>query len=99
MTVVNGTGGERPQAPAHGRVPPSIALIEPMLVHEPKRQATVFLLCLFLGWLGCHRYYVGKRGTGRLYLATGGLCFVGVLVDLVLILTGSFKDRFDQPLA
>jgi TM2 domain-containing membrane protein YozV len=69
-----------------------------MLVHEPKRKKTVFLLCLFLGWLGCHRYYIGKRGTGRLYLLTGGFLLIGVVMDLVLILTDSLEDRFGQPL-
>ena len=70
-----------------------------LLVHASQRRRTVLLLCIFLGWMGCHRFYVGKKGSGRLYLMTCGLFFVGVLVDLVLILTGSFEDRHGQPLA
>jgi TM2 domain-containing membrane protein YozV len=69
-----------------------------LLVHAPKRRTTVLLLCLFLGWAGCHRFYVGKRRSGRIYLLTSGLLFLGVFVDLVLILAGSFEDRFGQPL-
>ena len=50
-----------------------------------------FLLCLFFGVLGVHRFYLGYMGTGILYLLTGGLCGIGVLVDLILILTGNLK--------
>jgi hypothetical protein len=73
-------------------------LLEPRLIHARRRRRTALLLCLFLGWTGCHRFYVGKTTSGRIYLLTSGLLFVGVLVDLVLILTGSFVDRFNQPL-
>jgi hypothetical protein len=74
-------------------------LADSLLVHAPKSRRTVLLLCLFLGWMGAHHYYVGRRGMGRLYLLTGGLLCVGVIVDLVRILTHSFEDRFGQPLA
>ncbi len=45
-----------------------------------------FLLCLFVGFWGIHRFYEGKIGTGILYIFTGGLLGIGVLVDLILIL-------------
>ncbi|MDO4199102.1 MAG: NINE protein [Erysipelotrichaceae bacterium] len=48
-----------------------------------------FLLCLFLGVLGAHKFYEGKIGMGILYIFTGGLLGIGVLVDLIAIL---FKD-------
>jgi hypothetical protein len=91
-------GGDRPQRSTSGNAVPPFLLLEPLLMHEPKRRTTVLLLCLFLGWLGCHRFYVGKRRSGRIYLMTGGILLFGVLVDLGLILTGSFEDRFGQPL-
>ncbi|MCV6604820.1 MAG: TM2 domain-containing protein, partial [Porticoccaceae bacterium] len=37
-----------------------------------KRILPAFLLCLFLGPLGIHRFYAGKVGTGILHLLTLG---------------------------
>ena len=53
----------------------------------------LFLLCLFLGVIGVHRFYVGKIGTGLIWLFTGGLMGVGILIDLVVILLRLFKDK------
>lgn len=57
-----------------------------------KSRLATFLLCFFLGLLGIHRFYVGKIGTGVLYLLTGGLFGIGAFVDFIVILVGSFKD-------
>ena len=40
-----------------------------------------WVLLSFLGILGLHRFYMGKIGTGILYLLTGGLLLVGVIYD------------------
>ncbi|HQB32458.1 MAG TPA: TM2 domain-containing protein [Erysipelotrichaceae bacterium] len=45
-----------------------------------------FLLCLFLGYLGAHKFYEGKTGMGIVYLFTAGLFGIGWLFDLVSIL-------------
>ena len=45
-----------------------------------------FLLCLFLGYFGAHKFYEGKAGMGILYLFTGGLFFIGIVIDLITIL-------------
>jgi len=51
------------------------------------------LLCFFLGVLGVHRFYVGKIGTGLLQLITLGGLGIWALVDFIIIVTGSFKDK------
>ena len=58
-----------------------------------KEWLPALLLCLFLGVVGGHRFYVGKIGTGILWLLTGGLLGIGVLFDLYKIITSSFKDK------
>ena len=51
-----------------------------------KDKWVAFLLCFFLGCFGFHKFYEGKVIFGIIYLFTGGLCGVGVLIDLILIL-------------
>jgi TM2 domain-containing membrane protein YozV len=62
-----------------------------------KSRLVALLLCFFLGYLGVHRFYVGKIGTGILMIVTiGGFCGIWVLVDLIMILVGAFKDQQGQ---
>ncbi len=51
------------------------------------------ILCFFFGYLGIHRFYVGKIGTGIIWLVTGGLCGFGWIIDFIMIIIGSFKDN------
>lgn len=53
----------------------------------------MILLCLFLGGLGVHRFYAGKIGTGVLMLLTLGGLGIWSLIDLIIIITGNFKDK------
>lgn len=53
---------------------------------KPKDKWVAFILCFFFGALGAHKFYEEKIGMGILYLFTGGLCGVGWLVDLIMIL-------------
>ena len=57
-----------------------------------KSRLVALLFCLFLGALGIHRFYVGKTGTGILWLLTAGVFGIGTLVDFILICLGEFKD-------
>jgi hypothetical protein len=57
-----------------------------------KSRLVGFLLCIFLGYFGVHRFYVGKVATGVLWLLTGGLFGIGYIVDIVMIALGNFTD-------
>lgn len=66
---------------------------------EPEKDWMICLLLeIFLGGLGIHRFYVGKIGTGILYLLTGGLLGIGWLIDLIKIIIGKFTDKLGRPI-
>jgi len=58
-----------------------------------KNFVPTLLLCLLLGFLGIHRFYVGKIGTGILQLVTLGGFGIWVLIDLIMIAVGKFTDK------
>ena len=44
-----------------------------------------YLLWLFLGFFGVHKFYLGKTAMGVIYILTGGLFTIGWIVDAFLI--------------
>lgn len=50
-----------------------------------------FLLVLFLGWTGIHKFMDGKKGMGILYLCTMGLLGIGWTIDIFLSLLPLLK--------
>lgn len=59
---------------------------------------TTLLLCLFFGFLGGHSFYTKKVGIGIVQLLTFGGFGIWVLIDLIYIITGKFKDGNGYPL-
>jgi len=49
--------------------------------------SVAWILLTFLGVLGIHRFYMGKWGTGILYLLTGGGFLIGVVYDFCTLNT------------
>lgn len=64
--------------------------------YSEKSRLVALLLCFFFGVFGAHRFYVGKIGTGVAMLLTLGGCGIWAMVDLIIILMGSFRDREGQ---
>ena len=58
-----------------------------------KSKFVAAVLCFFLGVFGVHRFYVGKIGTGIIQLCTAGGLGVWWIIDLIMILLGSFTDK------
>jgi len=54
--------------------------------------SVAWILLTFLGWIGMHRFYMGKWGTGILYLLTLGLLGLGILYDY-LTLNSQISER------
>ena len=57
-----------------------------------KSKTTAILLCLFLGFIGVHRFYLGYTLFGVIQLLTLGGLGIWSLIDLVRLITGSLKD-------
>ena len=59
--------------------------------NDGKRDKYVALfLCFFFGYLGIHKFYENKIGLGLLYMFTGGLFYIGVILDFITLL---FKTK------
>ncbi|MDO4714805.1 MAG: TM2 domain-containing protein [Bacteroidales bacterium] len=58
-----------------------------------KSKGAAYLLLLFFGVLGIHKFYLGKVGMGILYLLTLGFLGIGCLIDLFTL--GSQVDTYN----
>ncbi|MES2651206.1 MAG: TM2 domain-containing protein [Bacteroidota bacterium] len=57
-----------------------------MIYSSKRKNSSDILLFTLLGFIwiaGVQRFIVGQIGMGILYLLTGGLCFIGTIVDLI----------------
>lgn len=59
---------------------------------SPKNKTAALILAILTGYIGFHRFYVGKVGTGILYLLTGGMFLFGWIIDICKIAGNKFTD-------
>ena len=57
-----------------------------------RRRLTAIVLCLIIGWVGGHRFYLGRTGTAFAQLFTIGGLGLWTLADLILLVAGELKD-------
>ncbi len=81
--------GQQVKTPVTPTAQPGFASDKPM---SPHSRLAALLLCIFLGGIGVHRFYVGKVGTGVAMIFTLGGLGIWVLIDLIMIVVGNFKD-------
>ncbi|HYV95679.1 MAG TPA: TM2 domain-containing protein [Chitinophagales bacterium] len=58
-----------------------------------KSQLVALLLCILLGGLGIHRFYLGYIWQGVVQLLTGGGCGIWALIDLIRIILGTLQPK------
>lgn len=71
-------------------VPPVAAA--PSGYYSDKSRGMALILAIFLGPLGGHQFYVGRAAKGVLYLFTYGLFGIGWIYDIIVIISGKFRD-------
>ncbi len=57
-----------------------------MLAGHVKNKWVALLLCIWLGWLGAHKFYENKAVVGILYMCSFGLFGVGIVLDIISLL-------------
>jgi hypothetical protein len=67
----------------------------PIYLYESKSRVIAAVLAITFGWIGVHKFYLGKTGAGILsvlFFWTGIPCIVG-LIEAIFYLTSS-KEKF-----
>lgn len=69
------------------------AYASPTVQVSKKDWLVTLLLCIFIGWLGIHKFYEGKIGMGIIYLLTGGVFGICWIIDIIKIVLNKEKDK------
>ena len=74
-----------PTLTIHDLTERELLILRQEVENRRKSVAAVWLLWVFLGLFGAHRFYLGRVGTGVAMLLTIGGFFIWALVDAFLI--------------
>ena len=75
-------------------------LIEQRLTNDKPSIAVAYILLIFLGALGAHRFYLGRTGTGIIMLLIS-LTFFGLIITLIwafidlFLIPGMIREKID----
>lgn len=58
-----------------------------------KSQVVALILCIVVGGIGIHRFYLGYTWQGIVQLLTLGGCGIWSLIDLIRIITGDLQPK------
>lgn len=78
---IPGTGVSYVKDSSKSKKQPAVTSSE--VVVKPVNPTVELCLCLFLGWLGAHKFYARKTGMGIIYLLTFGLFGFGWIIDII----------------
>jgi TM2 domain-containing membrane protein YozV len=76
-------------------------LIEQRIANEKPSTGTAYLLAIFLGWFGAHRFYLGRTGSAVTMLILT-CTIVGIVITLVwhfvdlFLIPGMIRERVEQ---
>ena len=97
-------GGQPPQYGQQPMYPPQPGYAVPVYIAaQPKNHTVAILLCFFLGFLGIHRFYMGRVASGLIMLAlniiSAGLLSIWTYIDMIILTFSNFNDSNGMPLA
>lgn len=104
LTVMSGSNGEILDLPAYkisNVTDKEVVDLENSYVDQFSNELTddlssyktELLLCIFLGWLGVHKFYKGKIIMGLLYMFSLGLLGIGWLIDIIVLIVKIVKIK------